>query len=191
MKKFIFVCLFIFVGFVSSQVYAGWEIADTKSQKIIGIDSWKQLRILHAEYLGKNNYTGHGTTDKWIAQDMNRWLSDQRNEFERKISDLKRENTCLKNKNKKLNNTLNGDGDNSNRDGDGTMGKNIIEQNQSLREENSNLKDELDCCKNRNIIAYSIIGIILVLFIAFILIKKCQAKKIPQGIEEAIASHDN
>ena len=65
-----------------------------------------------------------------------------------------------------------------------------------LERENKNLKKQIqeiyDIENNFNRykiernIAYSVIAIILALFIVFILIKKCQAKKLPKVIEDAI-----
>ena len=171
MKKFIFVCLFIFVGFVSSQVYA-WEA--------IGDDAWNELRILHAEYLGQPNYTEHDTTKKWIAQDMNTWLKKKKNEYEGRIRTLEKENQELL---KNSTNTPTGEDDSN-------TGASVIEQNQHLTKANNELENKFNCCKIERNIAYSVIAIILVLFIAFILIKKCQAKKLPKVIEEAIAAQD-
>ena len=170
MKKFIFVCSFIFVGFISSQVYA-WET--------VGGDAWNELRLLHAQYLGKYNYTTHATTNKWIAQDMNRWLTKKKNDYENKISELKRINDGLSKQIKNLSGTLNGN-DSSN------ATTNITEQNQQLKSDNIELKNNFNRCKTERDIAYSVIAIILVLVIVFILIKKCQAKKLPKVIEDAI-----
>lgn len=173
MKKiFAIIVLILAVGNIST-LLAGEYLEDA---------AWLQLRELHAKCLGRENDMTHGETEMWIAQNMNKWLREKHEKFARIISDLKSENNRLKTGNAKLTQTLKGD--------DNDSDETIIEQNQRLKGENSNLKDELECCKTLNNIAYSIIGIILVLFIAFILIKKCQAKKLPEPIKKSIAAQD-
>lgn len=180
MKKiFAIIVLMLAVGNIST-LLAGEYLEDA---------AWLQLRELHAKHLGRENDMTHGETEMWIAQNMNKWLREKHEKLARIISDLKSENNRLKTGNAKLTQTLKGD--------DNDSDETIIEQNQrlkgensNLKGENSNLKDELECCKTLNNIAYSIIGIILVLFIAFILIKKCQAKKLPEPIKNSIAAQD-
>ena len=125
-----------------------------------GEKAWAQLRELHAIYLMHENNTTHHETERWIAEEMLKWLESKKKEYTQEIDNQKKRVTTLENQSKST--------------------------YQDLRTENSQLKNELDDCKMWNIIAYSIIAMIAMLFSAFILIKKCQSKKVPEKIIEEV-----
>ena len=168
MKKFIFVCLFIFVGFVSSQVYAWETIRD---------DAWNELRELHAEYLGGPNRTSHATTEKWIAQDMNRWLRQKQTEYREKKQKLEQENESLRKPSRC-----------------DTSVKSIVDENARLKtkvaeleKSNNDLDKKLSTSTTLSKITGSILGLIVAALLGIVLIKKCQSKKLPKEIKETIA----
>ena len=134
--------------------------------KKISTAAWDQLRILHSQRLGRPNDTSHKETDNWIAEGMNQWINDRKNEYEKEIAEL--QGQIPKGKI---------------RQGDQSSETEIF----STSNRHQKLKNELKYYKIFSWIVSSILGIIVVMFIAFILIKKCQAKKFPQCIEDAIA----
>lgn len=177
--------------FTSPCAFSGEYLNDGAWKELVEL--YKSARKLH----GKSESFHDAPVENWVRTEMRKWIDRRDGEFREEIKRLEKKNQELENKNQELSKALNGNGDNSNGEDGNNAGATIIEQHQrlkgensNLKGENSNLKDELECCKTLNNIAYSIIGIILVSFIAFILIKKCQAKKIPQVIEEAIAEQN-
>ena len=131
----------------------------------LGSQAWGQMRELHAQYLGRQNTMSYGETKDWIAQRMLSWLDGRNKKYEKCIQDLEEEVKKLKEASRVPCSTCS-----------------ALPQ---LKAENLQLNNELIRCKMWRNIAISVIAIILMLFIAFILIKKCQAKKVPKSIEDA------
>lgn len=175
MKK-IFATLILMATIVNTlPLFAGEYLEDA---------AWTEMRILHSEYLERPNNMTHGETEMWIAQQMNKWLKEKQNEYKGRIRTLEEENRKLRTENSTRYRTLSGNTQTG--EDDSNTGASVIE----LKKANNELENKFNRCKIERNIAYSVIAIILMLFIAFILIKKCQAKKLPKVIEEAIASQD-
>ena len=128
--------------------------------KNISTEAWDKLRILHRESLGISN--NHTSHDETID-----WISNEMLKW--------------------LNRQKNG------------YEATIKEYKATIKKHEATIKEYKAGKENLSIIKYykifswivsSILGIIVVMFIAFILIKKCQAKKLPQYIEDAIVSQD-
>lgn len=63
----------------------------------------------------------------------------------------------------------------------------LHKEKKTLQNLNENLEKELNNSKSLLTFSNLMLGIIIGLFTAFVFIKKCQAKKLPKKIEEAIA----